>query len=185
MPGNWLSSDLSGSQQMGSPSSHYHQSVGPCVLLSLFDSGIRFQSEWGICQPGGPGSHAHRQNRHMEDRSQHPNNPLLGTGYESFWLGSRLETVWRAFGGINESHNGYLEVYLNLGLIGALLLGGLLISSYRHICRQLASSANLASLSLAFWTIMLFYNMTEAAFKSHLMWETFLLAAMVHAATRD
>jgi exopolysaccharide production protein ExoQ len=108
-----------------------------------------------------------------------PINPLLGTGYESFWLGSRLETVWRAYGGINESHNGYLEVYLNLGLVGAFLLCGLVVSSYRHICRQLTTSASLASLNLAFWTIMLFYNMTEAAFKSHLMWETFLLAAMV------
>ena len=43
-------------------------------------------------------------------------NPLLGAGYESFWLGPRLTTVWAQVGvGINEAHNGYLEVYLNLG----------------------------------------------------------------------
>ena len=106
-------------------------------------------------------------------------NPLVGTGYESFWLGPRLQKVWQEFGAmINESHNGYLEVYLNLGLIGVFLLGGLLITSYRNICRQLTSSLSLASLNLALWTIMLFYNMTEAAFRGGLMWVTFLLVAI-------
>ena len=49
-------------------------------------------------------------------------NPLVGAGYESFWLGPRLQKVWQVFGPLNESHNGYLEVYLNLGLIGVTLL---------------------------------------------------------------
>jgi exopolysaccharide production protein ExoQ len=114
-------------------------------------------------------------------------NPLVGTGYESFWLGPRLQQIWKVFGPINESHNGYLEVYLNLGLIGVFLLCGFLIASYRKICKQLTSSADLASLNLAFWTIMLFYNMTEAAFKFHLMWAVFLVVAMAvpeHAADR-
>ena len=63
-------------------------------------------------------------------------NPLVGTGYESFWLGPRLKDVWAQTGaGINEAHNGYLEVYLNQGLIGLVLLGGFLIASYRTICR--------------------------------------------------
>ena len=105
-------------------------------------------------------------------------NPLLGAGYEGFWLGPRLQKIWQEFGHINESHNGYLEVYLNLGLTGVILLGGFLITGYRNICRQFASSGKLASLNLAFWTITLFYNMTEAAFKFHLMWITFLLAAV-------
>ena len=105
-------------------------------------------------------------------------NPLVGTGYESFWLGPRLERVWQAAGHVNEAHNGYLEVYLNLGLIGLALLIGFVIASYRHICRMLAGGSILASFSLALWTIMLFYNMTEAAFKSQLMWLIFLLIAI-------
>jgi len=106
-------------------------------------------------------------------------NPLIGTGYESFWLGPRLELVWKQFGGgINEAHNGYLEVYLNLGLIGLLLIGGFLIASYRIICRRLRPFCDLASLSMALWAALVFYNMTEASFKIHLMWVTFLLGAM-------
>lgn len=106
-------------------------------------------------------------------------NPLVGTGYESFWLGPRLQKVWQLFGAtINESHNGYLEVYLNLGVIGVLLLVGLLLSSYRNICKQLTSFPSLASLRLALWTITLFYNMTEAAFRGGLMWVAFVLIAI-------
>ncbi len=105
-------------------------------------------------------------------------NPLIGTGYESFWLGPRLQEVWQTMPGVSESHNGYLEVYLNLGLIGVFLIIGLLITSYRKICRRLTPFSSIASFHLALWTIMLFYNMTEAAFKGGFIWATFLLAAI-------
>jgi exopolysaccharide production protein ExoQ len=107
-------------------------------------------------------------------------NPFLGTGYETFWLGPRLQRVWHAFAVVNEAHNGYLEVYLNLGLIGLLLLGVFLIAKYRAIGRGFSSCYSLASLNLALWTVLLFYNVTEAAFKaSHFMWLTFLLGALI------
>ena len=83
-----------------------------------------------------------------------------------------------SLGRINEAHNGYLEVYLNLGIIGLFLLGGFLIASYRTICRRLKPFSSLASLSLAVWTIMLFYSVTEAGFRGGLMWVTFLLGAI-------
>jgi len=106
-------------------------------------------------------------------------NPVVGAGYESFWLGSRFEQVRQHFeAGINEAHNGYLDIYLSLGMIGVCLVAGLLIASYRKICKELASNPSVASLFLALWTIQLFYNMTESAFKWHLMWATFLLAAI-------
>ena len=107
-------------------------------------------------------------------------NPLFGTGYDSFWLGPRLEEVWRKFYLFNEAHNGYLDVYLNLGLIGLSLLVIYLIASYQRICRTLATGSKLALLSLALWTVLLFYNVTEAAFRgSQLMWLTFLMVAIV------
>jgi len=107
-------------------------------------------------------------------------NPLVGTGYESFWMGSRLQWVWQmaGLGGLTEAHNGFLEVYLNLGIIGVVLLSGFLISGYRNICKQLTSSPNLAALNLALWTVTLFYCVPEAGFRGGLMWATFLLAAL-------
>lgn len=105
-------------------------------------------------------------------------NPIIGAGYESFWLGSRLEWVWEQAGHVNEAHNGFLEVYLTLGLIGVALYCALLIASYWAISRQFRSSWSFASLSLALWTVLVFYNVTESAFRGHLMWVAFLLGAI-------
>jgi len=104
-------------------------------------------------------------------------NPIFGVGYESFWLGDRLLAVWQRTGlrGLNEAHNGYLETYLSLGLFGLCLLGGFIVMTYQTICRRLSVSLRFASLSLALWTILLIYNVTESAFKSGLLWFTFLL----------
>src|SRR6185295_2852167 len=50
-------------------------------------------------------------------------NPLLGFGYESFWLGDRLTYLWKRHPWQpNQAHNGYLEVYLNLGIVGLTIL---------------------------------------------------------------
>jgi exopolysaccharide production protein ExoQ len=105
-------------------------------------------------------------------------NSLIGTGYESFWLGPRLQRIWEVVGGINEAHNGYLDIYLNLGLIGVVFLVAFLIASYLTIWKKFAVSHALASLSLGVWTAMLFYNVTEVAFKGGLLWLAFLLGAM-------
>ncbi len=105
-------------------------------------------------------------------------NPLVGTGYRSFWLGTRLQTVWQTSRAINEAHNGYLDIYLNLGMIGLVLLLGFLIASYRTIWDRFRSSRPHASLTLAFWTIFLFYNVTEAAFDNSLLWLILMLGAI-------
>jgi exopolysaccharide production protein ExoQ len=107
-------------------------------------------------------------------------NALFGTGYQSFWLGPRLEFFWQnsGLGHINEAHNGYLEVYLELGLIGVLLLVVFLVASYRTICRRLAPSSSLGVLGLAAWMVLVFYNMSEAAFEGGLLWMTLLLGTI-------
>jgi exopolysaccharide production protein ExoQ len=109
-------------------------------------------------------------------------NPWIGTGYESFWMGPRLERFWTqaGLGHINEAHNGYLEVFLNLGAVGLLLIAGVLITSYRTICKRLTLFSSFASLGLALWTIMLFYCVTEAGFRTGqgLIWIVFLLVTV-------
>jgi len=107
-------------------------------------------------------------------------NPLFGVGYQSFWLGDRLKAVWGSLktGFLNEAHNGYLEVYLNLGLFGLTLLVLFMISSYRRACRHLTASLDFASLALGLWTAMVFYNVTEAAFGSSLLWYSLLLCVL-------
>jgi exopolysaccharide production protein ExoQ len=107
-------------------------------------------------------------------------NPLLGTGYESFWMGSRLQSFWQTagLGHLNEAHNGYLEIYLNLGLIGLFLVSVFVIACYGTICKRLRPFSSLGSLTLALWVIMVFYCVTEAGFRGGLMWLAFLLGGM-------
>ena len=106
-------------------------------------------------------------------------NPLVGTGYESFWLGERLKIIWRLHPWRpNQAHNGYLEVYLNLGLMGIALLGAVVISCYRRISAAFRDSIDLAKLMLAVWTTMLLFCTTEAGFKYPILWFIFLLATV-------
>jgi exopolysaccharide production protein ExoQ len=103
-------------------------------------------------------------------------NPLVGIGYESFWLGSRMSQIAQKFeNALNEAHNGYLEIYLDLGMIGIALLVGFLLSSYRKVCKQFSLNTSAGSLPLAVWLVVLFYNMTESSFKWSLLWTCFLL----------
>jgi exopolysaccharide production protein ExoQ len=108
-------------------------------------------------------------------------NPLLGTGYESFWLGDRLHRLWVLHPWRpTQAHNGFLEVYLNLGLVGLTLLGIFFVASYLRIWRiWRMTSIDFVSLSLAMWIVMLLYNVTEAAFKGNVLWSMFLLGSIV------
>ena len=106
-------------------------------------------------------------------------NPLFGTGFESFWLGSRLQTVWHmSVDGIQEAHNGYIEVYLNLGWCGVVLLGSVIVSGYRRALAELRSNRQIGRFRLVFLTATLVFSMTEAGFRMlSPIWLAFLLAA--------
>ena len=107
-------------------------------------------------------------------------NPIIGVGYQSFWLGERLAQVWRALNVdfLNEAHNGYLEIYLSLGIIGLALLAAVMVGSYRRITRWLVESPATASLALSLWSVMVVYNLTESAFGASLLWTVFLFCAV-------
>ncbi|HEY6945940.1 MAG TPA: O-antigen ligase family protein [Candidatus Acidoferrum sp.] len=105
-------------------------------------------------------------------------NPLIGTGYRSFFLGARLRELWLVIHGVMEAHNGYLDLYLNLGIIGLVLFLGFLIASYRTIWDRVRTAPAFASLGLAIWTILLFYNVTEAGFVGGLLWLILMLTGI-------
>ncbi len=106
-------------------------------------------------------------------------NPLLGTGFESFWLGSRLEAMWAAiWWHPNEAHNGYLETYLSLGWIGVVLLAIVIGAGYWNSMRSLRYNPVLGRLKLAFLVSTCAFNISEAALKgTDPIWIVFLLAA--------
>jgi exopolysaccharide production protein ExoQ len=107
-------------------------------------------------------------------------NPLIGTGYNSFWLGDTMEQLWdKYWWHPTEAHNGYLETYLELGLIGLFLLIGVIFFIFRNIRKELISDFEYGSFRILFLFIAILYNFTESAFKGmHLMWFVFLLIAI-------
>jgi O-antigen ligase len=106
-------------------------------------------------------------------------NPLLGTGFESFWLGDRLANVWSIMPGIQEAHNGYLEVYLNLGWIGVTLLAVLIMTGYRNVIVAFRRDRHLGMLKLAYFVAAVIYSLTEAGFRMMSpIWVFFLLATI-------
>lgn len=94
-------------------------------------------------------------------------NPILGTGYDSFWQGERLEALWAKYPWRpNEAHNGYLETYLNLGLVGLVLLAGWIATIYRKCRLDLFRQFEIGLFGLGILIMAILYNWTEAAFKT-------------------
>jgi exopolysaccharide production protein ExoQ len=107
-------------------------------------------------------------------------NPLFGAGFESFWLGERFrEFAASRWWAPNQAHNGYLETYLNLGLVGLFLLLALLIATFRKGRRELFRNFEFGRFRLGFLLAVIAYNWTEAAFKNiSPIWFVFCLIAL-------
>jgi exopolysaccharide production protein ExoQ len=111
-------------------------------------------------------------------------DPIVGAGFESFWLGSRLETLWKEFFWHPlQAHNGYIETYLNLGGIGVGLLVGQFVGTLQKIQRELVRRFEFGRLRLGFLLAIILYNYTEAAFVSvSFVWTMFFLIAIDYPA---
>jgi len=97
-------------------------------------------------------------------------NPVVGAGFETFWLGDRLDKVWMLLGqggerGIQEAHNGYIELYLNLGWMGLIFLGYVLWIGYRSAINGIRTEEGDSVIRLAFIVAALIYAMAEAGFR--------------------
>jgi exopolysaccharide production protein ExoQ len=94
-------------------------------------------------------------------------NPLFGTGFESFFLGRRLQALQaKLWWAPNEAHNGYLETYLNLGLLGLFLFVGLLAVIYAKARAALFENFEIGRFRFALLFAIIVYNWTEAAVKN-------------------
>jgi len=97
-------------------------------------------------------------------------NPLIGGGYNSFFLGDRLTSLWSEYTWrLTEAHNGYIEIYLDLGIIGLSLLVALIIVSLRAALTGVRSDIETGSLKLAMLVSAIAYNITESAFRPGLL----------------
>jgi O-antigen ligase len=111
-------------------------------------------------------------------------DPILGAGFESFWLGERVQRIREVLPFLGGSHNGYLEIYLNLGLIGLSILIGLIIATFWKIRHGLFRNFEWARYRLGFLAAAVLLNWTEGAFDTfNPVWFVFYIIAMDYPGT--
>lgn len=116
-----------------------------------------------------------------------PNSDIIGAGYQSFWLGSAIDTLWQKYSfKPNQAHNGYIETYLNLGIIGVVLLFGVLLSAGARLRARMLAREPAAVLYFALLAFVLFYSWSEAMFSNMTpAWFLTLLATMSYKRVSD
>jgi exopolysaccharide production protein ExoQ len=82
---------------------------------------------------------------------------LLGVGYGSFWINPSTSIQ------VNQAHNGYLDVFLDLGTVGMILLGLFLLHFYRSVLGKLTTDFSWACFGIGFLFIALLHNLTESS----------------------
>jgi hypothetical protein len=115
------------------------------------------------------------------------NNALVGTGFESFWLGKRRLMLWEKWHfGPTQAHNGYIEMYINLGWVGVIILAGMILNAYQTIRRELDCGMSIARFKMGLFFTILVYNYTEATFRGlHPVWFVFYLIGLDYPTESD
>ncbi len=90
-------------------------------------------------------------------------DPLIGSGFASTLLTFHNDPLV-AVDHLAHVHNGYLQTYIDSGLIGVFLLLIVLFAAGRNAIRQLSQHTGVGHLFLAIFISSLFYNYTEVAF---------------------
>jgi len=150
------------------------------ALILLAAAELRFGISGGLSEALGRGSGLSGRTLLWTHLLELHTNPILGTGFESFWLGERLTRLEGIFMYIpNEAHNGYLETYLNLGLIGLFILIALIIATFWKIRLELFRNFEWARFRLGLLAAIVLCNWTEAAFTTvSATWFIFYIIAM-------
>jgi O-antigen ligase len=114
-------------------------------------------------------------------------NPLIGTGFDSFWLGERLRKLWNIYWWQpNVAHNGFLETYINLGLIGVFLLVMVIIATFMKCKNSMETNNIFGKFGLSVLIVTILYNMTESAFnRFSIIWFIFLMIATEYPGKKE
>jgi exopolysaccharide production protein ExoQ len=96
--------------------------------------------------------------------------PILGSGFGGFWTPAN-----RAKHEIGEAHNGYLDLLLDLGIVGLLLASMFLMSSCRKAQREMSSDFDWAILWICYLLMSVIHNITESSLNSFTSYLTAVL----------
>jgi exopolysaccharide production protein ExoQ len=107
-------------------------------------------------------------------------HPIGGAGYGNFWV-VNLQSLWDKFNwGPTNGHNGLLDTYLDLGLVGLTILILLIVQTYRKLLASLGTGGEANKLLLVYFIMILAHNITETHIlkPTNFLWLLFLFMAM-------
>lgn len=122
-------------------------------------------------------------------------NPLSGVGFGAFWVGhigyemyplanwSSVTPGWRP----NQGHDGYLDVYVDLGAIGLVLVLLVIGKGITGAVRELNTNFELGRIRLTLLLCIVLNNITESSLLkgTHSLWFILLLMAVNLPAARQ
>jgi exopolysaccharide production protein ExoQ len=85
--------------------------------------------------------------------------PFVGVGYGGFWMLNPIAIELE----VGEAHNGYLDVYLELGGVGIVALAGLFVSICRRVRESSGRSVEWGVFGVSFLFMSVLYNVSESA----------------------
>jgi len=109
-------------------------------------------------------------------------SPILGFGYASFWISDHVVELWRRVDWTpTTGHNGYLDIFMDLGIVGFLALLLLLSQAYKNIMMVSDENRELGILKIALFFMVVIHNFTETSWgkANSLLWLMFLFAAII------
>lgn len=96
-------------------------------------------------------------------------NPIFGVGYGGYW--GLEEDTYKKHHKVDQSHNGYLEIYLQVGIVGIIVFIIFIFEFCGNIRREITHSYDWGVFGMCFLIMSLLYNYSEASFiRTSLMW---------------
>jgi len=107
--------------------------------------------------------------------------PALGHGFGGFWVGERATALWQRHEWQPvDSHNGYLDVFAEMGVLGVVIVSVIMLKTYRRLAHALITDFEFARLRLMIFIMVLVHNLNETSLcnLSHPYWFLLLFSAM-------
>lgn len=101
-------------------------------------------------------------------------NPFFGVGFGGFWIGRIANIPWNArmTWVLGQAHSGYVDTYLQIGIVGVFLLAALLFTTLPRLLASLADDFDFACMRITLFLTIMFINMTESVYLrgDHHLW---------------
>lgn len=115
---------------------------------------------------------------------EHPVNPLFGSGFLNYWDIHKSIELGNYEVGLKTAHNGYLEIYLDGGVLGLFCLALMLLHTGATHARAFIRGYQFGALGFAFFCMLLLANISESLYaRRGPLWISFLMFCLFATGT--